>query len=133
MAEAARRHLDPRGPSPGKSLGRGSVRPDVRASLRFDDAVRLGDARDRAQPGLAVHERYRGMCLHPPKSQGIVSLIRLRARQVDIVLSPSSAYYVDILHSRSAETMAASGSVASCTVVLATVTDIGTRPARSVP
>ncbi|EIW61021.1 MFS general substrate transporter [Trametes versicolor FP-101664 SS1] len=29
---------------------------------------------------------------------------------VDIVLSPSSAYYVDILHSRSAETMAASGS-----------------------
>ncbi|KAL7282885.1 hypothetical protein ACG7TL_002300 [Trametes sanguinea] len=29
---------------------------------------------------------------------------------VDVVLSPSSAYYVDILHSRSAETMAASGS-----------------------
>ncbi|KAI8974223.1 MFS general substrate transporter [Trametes punicea] len=29
---------------------------------------------------------------------------------VDVVLSPSSSYYVDILHSRSAETMAASGS-----------------------
>ena len=31
--------------------------------------------------------------------------------QVDIVLSPSSAYYVDILHSQSAQTIAASGYV----------------------
>ena len=31
--------------------------------------------------------------------------------QVDIVLTPMSSYYVDILHSRSAETLAASACV----------------------
>ncbi|KAI0823840.1 MFS general substrate transporter [Trametes gibbosa] len=41
---------------------------------------------------------------------------------VDIVLSPSSAYYVDILHSRSAETMAASGSFRACVIAVITAT-----------
>ncbi|KAI0628836.1 MFS general substrate transporter [Trametes polyzona] len=39
---------------------------------------------------------------------------------VDIVLSPSSAYYVDILHSHSAETMAASGSFRACVIAMIT-------------
>ncbi|KAI0373119.1 MFS general substrate transporter [Pilatotrama ljubarskyi] len=39
---------------------------------------------------------------------------------VDIVLSPSSAYYVDILHSKSAETMAASGSFRALIIALIT-------------
>ncbi|KAI0781543.1 MFS general substrate transporter [Trametes elegans] len=39
---------------------------------------------------------------------------------VDVVLSPSSAYYVDILHARSAETMAASGSFRALIIALIT-------------
>ncbi|KAI0648497.1 MFS general substrate transporter [Trametes meyenii] len=50
---------------------------------------------------------------------------------VDFVLSPSSAYYVDILHSRSAETMAASGAFRGLiislitTIILPTINTIG--------
>ncbi|KAI0806691.1 MFS general substrate transporter [Fomes fomentarius] len=43
---------------------------------------------------------------------------------VDLTLTPASAYYVDILHSKSAETMAASGSVAFRALIIALITAV---------
>lgn len=108
MAQAPRRDLGAKGPPPRDTVGRGPSGPDVGAAQRAHGHVCAWHARDRLEPRLAAHERHRGTHDAAEVVLNISSLPQSPGHQVDIVMTPSSAYYVDILHAKSAEIMAAS-------------------------
>lgn len=81
------------------------ARPNVSSSKWAYHPIRQGKARDCTEPCVSLHEWYWGTSVAASQKSDV---FHPTSSQVDFVLSPIFAYYVDVLHSRSAEVLAAS-------------------------
>lgn len=94
----------PRGSSKGYTIRRANIRTSICPWLRFSHPLRRRKSWASASSDLILFQRSGGEPFNIFLSKQQYS----KFHQVDIVLSPSAAYSVDILLSRSAEVMACS-------------------------
>lgn len=112
MAKSAWRRLVSRRSIARNTRRRWSLCPTVHPVLWIIDTVRPWDIGTDTESVMSVYQWSWGTrIISPLLTRILLTQVFRRLFQVDLVFSPCAAYAVDIMHTRSAESMAASKSV----------------------